>query len=229
MNLFGRSNSCWLITINYIQLPPLSICNGVIGVEEEIVSLFLPYICYYSFSNKFLMILLVLTITLWICWGDPIPIDSLPLITFNELLFQFEMVWLVWKRNLCHYLCRIFVPTLSQTNLIIILLVITIMLWICWGDPIPVDSLPLITLNYLLFQFVMVWLMWRRHLCHYFCRILGGCTRAIFSLLKESCLLPFYFQNFWANIQKVQISVQRIFVDTKPVKTCQYKYSLYCA
>ena len=29
-----------------------------------------------------------------------------------------------------------------------------------------------------------------------------GCVRAIFALLKTSCLLPFYFKNFWANIQR---------------------------
>ena len=118
------------------------------------------------------MILLVLTMALWICWGDHLSVDSLPLIAFSYLLIQFEMVWLVWRRKLRQYFCRIFVPTFPQTNRLMILLVLTMALSICWGDHFSVDSLPFITFNYLLTQFEMVWLVWRRKLRQHFCRIL---------------------------------------------------------
>ena len=39
--------------------------------------------------------------------------------------------------------------------------------------------------------------------------IIGGCVRAIFALLKTSCLLPYYFQRIF---NKLQICVQRSFV-----------------
>ena len=59
--------------------------------------------------------------------------------------------------------------------------------------------------------------------------VIRGCTRAIFSLLKQSCLLPFYFQKVssanskyskcikmrFCRTSDIQISVQRIFVDIK--------------
>ena len=59
MNFMWRSYSCGIITINYIQLPPLSIWNGVIDVEELNVSLFLLSIYSYSISNKLVMILVI--------------------------------------------------------------------------------------------------------------------------------------------------------------------------
>ena len=52
LNLLQRPHSCGIITINYIQLPPLLIWNCVIDVEDTLVSLVLLSIYSYSFSNK---------------------------------------------------------------------------------------------------------------------------------------------------------------------------------
>ena len=40
----------------------------------------------------------------------------------------------------------------------------------------------------------------------------GGCVRAIFSLLKTSCLLPYYFERIWGNIQKLRYAFNARFV-----------------
>ena len=57
MNLLEGSFSCWLITIYYTQLPTLSIWNGVIGVEEELVTLLPPSIVLALSQTKLCMIL----------------------------------------------------------------------------------------------------------------------------------------------------------------------------
>ena len=62
--------------------------------------------------------------------------------------------------------------------------------------------------------------------------IIGGCTRALFSLLKQSCLLPFYFKHFlifFVVRAQIQKGVQRLILFKFDDMKCQYEYSLYCA
>ena len=58
MNLLVKSFSCWLITIYYIQLLTHSIWKGVIGVEEELVTLFLQSVVPTLSQPKLYTILL---------------------------------------------------------------------------------------------------------------------------------------------------------------------------
>ena len=52
--------------------------------------------------------------------------------------------------------------------------------------------------------------------------VLGGCVRAIFALLKTSCLLPYYFERIFKKLQKTSKNFKyafnarnTYFVDTK--------------
>ena len=82
--------------------------------------------------------------------------------TFIHLVSLIAMVWLVWRRQLCYYFRCIFVTTtLSQTNRLMVLIILTITLWTGWGDHFLIDSLPLIKFNFLFFLlFSLLWCDW---------------------------------------------------------------------
>ena len=58
---------------------------------------------------------------------------------------------------------------------------------------------------------------------------LGGCVRAIFALLKTSCLLPYYFERIFKKLQKTSKNFNMRSTLATHTQNIQYEYSHFCA
>ena len=150
MNLLEGSFSCWLITINYIQLPTCPIWNGVIGVEGELVTLFPPSIVPAPSQPKLRTILLHVSHQLLYKSVGEIFFQLTNYHLLHTFTYLFDLKLCDWCRGgTCSITSTIYCSwsfsnkTANDTPCLT-----PITLQICWRDLFPVKSLPFITYTY---------------------------------------------------------------------------------
>ena len=115
----------------------------LIGVEEEVLTLLLPYYIVIPFVSQYnqrmIMILPFPTIALWIYWGDCSSGRYLLSITSSYTLLPIGMVWLVLRRRFLHYSHRIFL-------FLFFLKIICVWLWYSLSQH-PLDNHKLLCVN----------------------------------------------------------------------------------